>query len=44
MKSWFANLPDWQILIAWLALTFVAALAYFSPVAGLIEAAAGYFD
>ncbi len=39
MKNWDVKLPNWRLLAAWLALTFVAGVAYFLPAARLIEAA-----
>ena len=38
MKNWFARLPDWRMLLAWLVLTFLATVIYFFPVARLVEA------
>jgi hypothetical protein len=38
MKSWYENLPDWRMLLTWLVLSFVAAVAYFLPVARLVDA------
>jgi hypothetical protein len=29
MKSWYAKLPDWRMLLAWLVLTFLATVIYF---------------
>ncbi len=34
MKNW---VPDWRVVVAWLAITFVGAVVYFLPVARLIE-------
>ena len=31
MNSWYAKLPDWQIGVAWLAVTTVAGVIYFVP-------------
>ena len=36
MKTWYEKLPDWQMVLTWLILTFVAAVAYFFPVARLV--------
>jgi hypothetical protein len=38
MKSWYAKLPDWRMVFAWLVLTFLATVFYFFPAARLIEA------
>ena len=38
MKNWFARLPDWRMLLAWLVLTFLATVIYFFPVARIVEA------
>ena len=38
MKSWYARLPDWRMVLAWLVLTFLATVIYFFPVARLVEA------
>lgn len=38
MKRWYAKVPGWELALAWLALTFIAAVAYFFPVARLVEA------
>jgi hypothetical protein len=38
MKSWYAKLPEWRMVLAWLALTFLAAVAYFFPIARLVGA------
>ena len=35
MTGWY---PGWQIAVAWLLVTAVAALYYFAPIARLIEA------
>lgn len=35
-----AKLPAWELALAWSALTFVAGLAYFFPVARWVEAIA----
>ena len=34
----YANLPDWRLVLGWLALTFLAAVAYFVPIARLVDA------
>jgi hypothetical protein len=36
MKSLYEKLPDWRMVLTWLVLTFVAAVAYFFPVARLV--------
>jgi hypothetical protein len=33
MKKW----PDWQLVVAWLAIAFAGTAVYFLPVARLIE-------
>jgi hypothetical protein len=38
MKRWYAKLPDWRMLLAWLVLTFIASMIYFFPAARLVEA------
>ena len=38
MKNWYAKLPDWRMVLAWLMLSFVATVIYFFPVARLIGA------
>jgi hypothetical protein len=38
MKRWYAKLPDWRMLLAWLVLTFLATVIYFFPAARLVEA------
>jgi hypothetical protein len=40
MKRWHAKLPAWELALAWLALIFVAAVAYFFPIARLVGALA----
>jgi hypothetical protein len=42
MKNWYAKLPDWRMVFAWLVLTFVATVFYFFPAARLIDAFADY--
>ena len=34
----YARLPDWRLVLGWLTLTFLAAVAYFSPLALLVDA------
>ncbi|MGB6540570.1 MAG: hypothetical protein WBF03_06790 [Xanthobacteraceae bacterium] len=36
MKKWYAKLPDWRMVLAWLMLSFVATVIYFFPVARLV--------
>ena len=31
------TVPDWRVVVAWLAITFVGATVYFLPAARLIE-------
>lgn len=38
MKSWYEKLPDWRMVVTWLILTFVAAVAYFLPAERLVDA------
>ena len=36
MNSWYAKLLDWQIGVAWLAVTTVAGVIYFVPLVRLL--------
>ena len=38
MNSWYQKLPDWQIGLAWLAVTAIGSVIYFVPIARLVEA------
>jgi hypothetical protein len=38
MENWYAKLPDWRMVLAWLVLTFLATVIYFLPVARLVTA------
>jgi hypothetical protein len=40
MNKWYAILPDWQIGLAWLVVTAIAAVIYFFPMAPILEAMA----
>jgi hypothetical protein len=37
-KMEYAKLPDWRLVLGWLTLTFLAAVAYFVPIARLVDA------
>jgi hypothetical protein len=38
MRRWQAKLPDWRLALAWLVLTFVAAIIFFFPMTRLMDA------
>ena len=37
MKSRYEKLPNWRMVLTWLVLTFIAAVAYFLPAARLVD-------
>jgi len=34
----YAKFPDWGLVLGWLTLTFLAAVAFFVPIAHLVDA------